>query len=81
LKKCAHFVVFRQSAPFRVGAARVPPPECAEQSHEMILADYYLTTAQKGKTMKHMTGDGEVERDLRNENSNYQELSFVVCCC
>jgi len=35
------------------------------------LADCHLTTARKGKTMtKHMTGDSEVERDIReNENS------------
>ena len=30
------------------------------------MADCDLTTARKGKTMtKHMTGDSEVERDLR----------------
>ena len=33
---------------------------------EQILANCDLTTARKRKTMtKHMTGDSEVERDLR----------------
>jgi hypothetical protein len=37
-----------------------------EHSPEEISADCDLTTARKGKTItKHMTGDSEVERDLR----------------
>ena len=42
------------------------PQGRAEHSQEEILADCDLTTARKGKTMtKHMTGDNEVERNLR----------------
>ena len=44
---------------------------CVKHYQEEILAGCDLTTARKGKTMtKHMTGDSEVERALReNENS------------
>jgi hypothetical protein len=40
------------------------------------LADCDLTTARKGKTMtKHMTGDREVERDLRKMKTAPQALT------
>jgi hypothetical protein len=49
---------------------------CAEHSQEKILADFDLTTARKGKTMtKHMTGDSEVERDLRKMKPAPQALT------
>jgi hypothetical protein len=49
---------------------------CAEHSREDILADFDLTTARKGKTMtKHMTGDSEVERDLRKMKPAPQALT------
>jgi len=39
---------------------------CVEHGQKEILVDCSLTTAWKGKAMtKHMTGDSEVERDLR----------------
>ena len=48
----------------------------AEHSHEEILADCDLTTARKGKTMtKPMTGDSEVERDLRKMKTTPQALT------
>jgi hypothetical protein len=43
---------------------------------EEILAGCDLTTARKGKTMtKHMTGDSEVERDLRKMKTAPQALT------
>ena len=40
------------------------------------MADFDLTTARKGKTMtKHMTGDSEVERDLRKMKTAPQALT------
>ncbi len=49
---------------------------CAEHCQEKILADFDLATAPKGKTMtKHMTGDSDVERDLRKMKTAPQTLT------
>ena len=50
------------------------------QSIARILADGDLTTARKEKTMtKHMTGDSEVERDLRKMKTAPQALTERTC--
>jgi hypothetical protein len=54
----------------------VLPQGARSISQEEILADRDLTTARKGKTMtKHMTGDSEVERDLRKMKTAPQTLA------